>query len=97
MPEHIPIRVGIVTISDRASRGIYEDRGGPAIVNVPMRADNRTLFASQAATAILNKLNHDFSQEIPPAQFTSAEFALEMVKGVVKVNFNQQTQAEVGQ
>jgi molybdopterin adenylyltransferase len=26
-----PIRVGIVTVSDRASRGIYEDRGGPAI------------------------------------------------------------------
>ena len=26
-----PIRVGIVTVSDRASRGIYEDKGGPAI------------------------------------------------------------------
>ena len=26
-----PIRIGIVTISDRASRGQYEDRGGPAI------------------------------------------------------------------
>ena len=25
------IRIGIVTISDRASRGQYEDRGGPAI------------------------------------------------------------------
>ncbi|HJZ90498.1 MAG TPA: molybdopterin adenylyltransferase [Gemmataceae bacterium] len=25
------IRIGIVTISDRASRGIYEDKGGPAI------------------------------------------------------------------
>ncbi len=25
------IRIGIVTISDRASRGVYEDRGGPAI------------------------------------------------------------------
>src|SRR5262245_5459537 len=25
------IRIGIVTISDRASRGEYEDRGGPAI------------------------------------------------------------------
>lgn len=24
-------RIGIVTVSDRASRGIYEDRGGPAI------------------------------------------------------------------
>ena len=27
------IRIGIVTVSDRASRGIYEDRGGPAIVD----------------------------------------------------------------
>src|SRR5690606_24229839 len=26
-----PARIGIVTISDRASRGEYEDRGGPAI------------------------------------------------------------------
>lgn len=27
-----PIRIGIVTVSDRASRGEYEDRGGPAIL-----------------------------------------------------------------
>jgi molybdopterin adenylyltransferase len=27
------IKIGIVTISDRASRGVYEDRGGPAIVD----------------------------------------------------------------
>src|SRR4051812_23022025 len=26
-----PVRIGIVTVSDRASRGQYEDRGGPAI------------------------------------------------------------------
>jgi molybdopterin adenylyltransferase len=25
------IRIGIVTVSDRASKGVYEDRGGPAI------------------------------------------------------------------
>jgi molybdopterin adenylyltransferase len=25
------VRIGIVTISDRASKGVYEDRGGPAI------------------------------------------------------------------
>lgn len=28
-----PIRVGVVTVSDRASAGIYEDRSGPAIVD----------------------------------------------------------------
>src|SRR5712671_442344 len=26
-----PIRVGIVTVSDRASQGVYQDKGGPAI------------------------------------------------------------------
>ena len=26
-----PTRIGIVTVSDRASRGVYEDLGGPAI------------------------------------------------------------------
>lgn len=26
------VRIGIVTISDRASRGVYEDKSGPAIV-----------------------------------------------------------------
>lgn len=31
MSEQQPIRIGIVTVSDRASRGEYEDRGGPAI------------------------------------------------------------------
>lgn len=29
--EALPARIGIVTVSDRASRGEYEDRGGPAI------------------------------------------------------------------
>ncbi|MBG93591.1 MAG: molybdopterin adenylyltransferase [Chloroflexi bacterium] len=27
------IRIGIVTVSDRASKGLYEDRGGPAIIS----------------------------------------------------------------
>jgi molybdopterin adenylyltransferase len=31
MTANPPIRIGIVTVSDRASRGIYEDKGGPAI------------------------------------------------------------------
>jgi molybdopterin adenylyltransferase len=32
-PQREPARIGIVTVSDRASRGEYEDRGGPAIVD----------------------------------------------------------------
>ena len=30
-PLAAPVRVGIVSVSDRAHRGIYEDRGGPAV------------------------------------------------------------------
>jgi molybdopterin adenylyltransferase len=30
----IPARIGIVTVSDRASAGTYEDKGGPAIADV---------------------------------------------------------------
>lgn len=29
---HQAVRIGIVTVSDRASQGVYEDRGGPAIL-----------------------------------------------------------------
>ncbi len=28
---HGPIKIGVITVSDRASRGEYEDKGGPAI------------------------------------------------------------------
>ena len=31
MPDIPPAQIGILTVSDRASRGAYEDRGGPAI------------------------------------------------------------------
>jgi molybdopterin adenylyltransferase len=31
MADQEVVRIGIVTVSDRASRGEYEDRGGPAI------------------------------------------------------------------
>ena len=31
MTQHI--RVGVVTVSDRASRGVYDDRGGPAVID----------------------------------------------------------------
>ncbi len=32
-PMTAPAKIGVVTVSDRASRGEYEDRGGPAIVD----------------------------------------------------------------
>ncbi len=33
-----PVRIGVVTVSDRASQGLYEDKGGPAIVEWLERA-----------------------------------------------------------
>src|SRR5690606_10934419 len=30
-PAHDPVRIGIVSISDRASSGVYEDKGLPAL------------------------------------------------------------------
>jgi len=33
MNTHPPMKIGILTVSDRAARGEYEDRGGPAIHN----------------------------------------------------------------
>jgi len=32
-PDAVAINIGILTVSDRASRGEYEDRGGPAVVS----------------------------------------------------------------
>jgi hypothetical protein len=77
-----------VTGSSPGSQFLVDPAGGPASAAVAMRADQRTLQAAAAADAILAKLNGDFGQGI--GTFTSAEFALQMVKGVVKVNFNQQ-------
>ena len=44
------VKIGIVTISDRASRGVYVDRGGPAIIEElsriltsPWRAESRMI------------------------------------------------------
>src|SRR4051794_32551203 len=31
MPDYDPVRIGIVSISDRASAGVYEDKGLPAL------------------------------------------------------------------
>jgi hypothetical protein len=49
------------------------------------RADGRTLRAAVTAEGLEKALNERFDQKLE--QFTSAEFALEMVKGVVEVEF----------
>ncbi len=67
---------------------LTDPKGGPATAAVSVRPDGQTIQAAATAQAIETKLNSDFDQKL--TQFTSAEFALEMVKGVVKVEFQLQ-------
>ena len=63
----------------------YDPPQGEA--TVPARDDGRTLQVAAAATNIMDALNTQFSQGL--GAFTSAEFALEMIKGVVEVEFRR--------
>jgi hypothetical protein len=74
-----------VTGSNPGQQFLTDPKGGPASAAVPLRPDKQTLQIANAATSVLTKLNGDFSQGIK--SFTSAEFALEFIKGVVKVEF----------
>ncbi|AMR33476.1 hypothetical protein A0256_19645 [Mucilaginibacter sp. PAMC 26640] len=57
-----------------------------AYVAMTLRADGQTLLVQQAADSIKQTLNSPpYNEGI--ADFTSAEYALEMIKGVVKVEF----------
>jgi hypothetical protein len=53
---------------------------------VPVRPDGRTILVSDTAVAIHSRLSTDFEQPFPDG-FTAADFALEMTKGVVEVEF----------
>ena len=64
-----------------------DPKGGKPVAMVQARADGRTIEAAATATNIKNKLNTDFEQGL--TKFTSAEFALEMVKGVVEVEYER--------
>jgi hypothetical protein len=64
-----------------------DPKGGPPEAVVPSRSDRQTIQVAIAAASILDKLNNDFAQGISPAAFTSAELALELVKGVADVEF----------
>jgi hypothetical protein len=63
----------------------YDPPQGEATVQA--RSDARTLQVAVAAKSIEDTLNTRFGQGL--TVFTSAEFALEMVKGVVEVEFRQ--------
>jgi hypothetical protein len=73
-------------VGDSPGRQYTTDpKGGPPDALVPARSDGQTLLIAQAAGNIDKKLRTDFGQDYD--QFTSAEFALEMVKGVGEVEF----------
>jgi hypothetical protein len=90
------LRCGTMFINNKyvtSLRVVKGDHPGSEIKDhtapITVKADNQTLNIVQSATDILNTLN------APPLNeginnFTSAEFALEMIKGVVKVEFAQQ-------
>lgn len=55
MSQPLPATIGVVTVSDRASRGEYQDLGGPAIVDYlnhalssPWRPETRVISDDQA-------------------------------------------------
>lgn len=60
---------------------------GQADSPVATRADGQTLDVTAAAAAVQQKLNTTYQQGI--TDFTSAEFAIEFVKGVVRVLFKK--------
>jgi hypothetical protein len=68
-------------------RQLEEPDGKFAVAAVMARADGRTLEAAATAASIEARLNTAFGQKL--TEFTSAEFALEMVKGVVEVEFRR--------
>lgn len=58
---------------------------GAGFAPIPLRADKLTLATSDGATSIMNQLNSQFQQGVNP--ITANEFALEMIKGVVRVEY----------
>jgi len=57
--------------------------------SIPVRADQQTLQVTQGAQSILTAIQ-GLGEKVD--KITSAEFGLEMVKGVVKVEFQAKTQ-----
>ena len=72
-----------VTGADRGHQ--YDPPAG--VAPVPTRSDQRTIRVAPCAAGLKDILNLRFAQGL--TQFTSAEFALEMIQGVVEVEFSQ--------
>lgn len=66
-----------------------------AVACVEMRSDGRTLRVSDAATTIASTLTGDFGQKLADG-FTSAEYAMELNQGVLRVEWDISTGTGVG-
>ena len=64
---------------------LSDPKEGSPDAEMSLREDGQTLRIKDSAQSIMTKLNNDFGEGLN--LFTSAEFALELVKGVIKVEF----------
>lgn len=76
------------TAGPTVRKTVCDPDGTNAWTCIPMRADGRTVIASTAASDIKKRLTDDFGQALPQG-FTSAEFALELTKGVVEAEYRR--------
>src|SRR3989344_4769700 len=73
---HDPVKIGIVSISDRASSGVYEDKGLPALQDWLTRAlHNPITFESR-----LIPDEHD-CMRIVPGFFASVPYCVDLIGG----------------
>jgi hypothetical protein len=80
--------VGSPVVDLHPGEQIPGNRGLPFEALLPTRSDGRTVQVAAAADNIKKELMKDeLKQNTSDFRFTSAEFALEMIKGVMKVEF----------
>jgi len=76
---------------DNPGQQYSDSHNEPVLCGLSMRSDQQTLQVADAATTLKTTLmNAPYSQTFPNG-FTSAEFALEMNKGVVMVEYQRST------
>lgn len=89
--------VGTPVVDLHPGEQIPGDRKLPFEASLSTRTDGRTVQVKAAADSIKTELTKpDLKQDTDDFRFTSAEFALEMIKGVMKVEFQISTTLKEG-
>jgi hypothetical protein len=89
--------VGTPVVDLHPGEQIPGDRKLPFEASLPTRTDGRTVQVKAAADSIKTELTKpELKQDTSDFRFTSAEFALEMIKGVMKVEFQISTTLKEG-